>query len=354
MAMNRTFRNVVALAAGVAVAALVLEGGSRLLGRPGAAPGGGVPPIAFVPADGSVVKAPPAAANSGDLHTIHTIDQWTWWRVKPGLVDYRVLSEWNQRSFTLHTDAQGFRRKGSEPAEVSLRIFAAGDSTTFGVGVDDGDTWPARLEGLLGTDAVVTNSGVPGFTTFQAVRMAEKHGAEPAPQVAVICAGFNDPGATPQGELPDLERAAKSDADAARPASAFLGLLSDAIAGAQAMQGDEVRPRLSRDDYRETLAAAETYFAERRIPLVWIRWPTQREVERGQAPSGGYPDLLLEHCGQPGVRCVDLMPVFQSLAPSPYYDFVHVRAAGNAAAAETIAGYLRSMPEFLALVPAST
>ncbi|MBI1317728.1 MAG: hypothetical protein GC168_02120 [Candidatus Hydrogenedens sp.] len=328
-------RNLAALALGLAVAALLLEAGSRWI-RSVEAPAHTEAPITFAP----VGEAPPQAVD-GDLNSIHILDDWTWWRVKPDLHDYHIAIPWTQRDFVLNTDAHGFRRTGDDHAGVPLRVFAAGDSTTFGVGVNDDETWPAQLEALLPEGSEVVNAGVPGFTSFQSVRMAEMHGAEPRPDVVVICAGFNDPAQTPPGELPDLKRAAQADADADRPASAFLALVADAVAGAQPKAPEDQPPRISREDYVETLEAAEAYFAERGIPLVWIRWPTQREVERDQAPSGGYPDLLLEHCCQPGVRCVDLMPTFKALPESPYFDFVHATAEGNAAAAKVIAESLR-------------
>lgn len=50
------------------------------------------------------------------------------------------------------------------------RILALGDSWTFGRGVPDDASFPARLEALLrqrGHDAVVFNAGVPGYDTLQ-------------------------------------------------------------------------------------------------------------------------------------------------------------------------------------------
>jgi hypothetical protein len=51
----------------------------------------------------------------------------------------------------------------------SLRIMAIGDSWTFGVGMNNQDTWPKRLEALLTTPerpAAVMNTGVSGYETY--------------------------------------------------------------------------------------------------------------------------------------------------------------------------------------------
>jgi lysophospholipase L1-like esterase len=50
------------------------------------------------------------------------------------------------------------------------RVLALGDSWTFGRGVPDDATWPARLEAILrarGHDVAVFNAGVPGYDSVQ-------------------------------------------------------------------------------------------------------------------------------------------------------------------------------------------
>jgi lysophospholipase L1-like esterase len=65
-------------------------------------------------------------------------------------------------------------RETSSRAEAdtsdSLVILALGDSTTFGWGVRDEDSWPAQLERLLdapGRRVRVLNAGVPSYTSSQ-------------------------------------------------------------------------------------------------------------------------------------------------------------------------------------------
>ena len=329
------WKNLLLLAAALLFGLLLLEGGARVISWTRGEQGG-ILPIAFVPAQGGPVNPVSTGPNSGDLHTIHAPDPWVWWRVKPNLSGYQVNLGWaGAKGFTLSTDAQGFRATGAlRPA--AKRVLVVGDSTAFGVGVDDADTWPAQLATLL--DAEVLNAGVPGHSTFQALRMAEKYGMDPKPELVMVCAGFNDSSITPSGELPDLARALKNEGEygAGQPASYFVDLLNKAVTGAGAMTNAEQRPRLTPEEYKETLITAEASFKARGIPLVWVRWPTQDEVERALPASGGYPQVLLEHSAQPGVQCVDLMPTFKALQPSPYYDFVHVTKAGNAAAAQAI------------------
>lgn len=58
--------------------------------------------------------------------------------------------------------------------DKTLRIVALGDSTTFGWGVEQDLTYPARLEAKLkgkipGVDIESINGGVPGYSSFQGI-----------------------------------------------------------------------------------------------------------------------------------------------------------------------------------------
>lgn len=69
----------------------------------------------------------------------------------------------------------GDLRRANGPAAAaagSIAILTAGDSYTFGAEVDDGETFPARLEQLLGVP--VANLGVSAYDPLQAVLRLEQ------------------------------------------------------------------------------------------------------------------------------------------------------------------------------------
>lgn len=85
--------------------------------------------------------------------------------LKPGFEDalYRI-------------DGDGFRQGPPAAAGAPLWI-ALGESTTFGWGVADGDTYPAQLQELLaaqGRQVRVINAGVPSYSSSQVLRYLDE------------------------------------------------------------------------------------------------------------------------------------------------------------------------------------
>ena len=96
----------------------------------------------------------------------------------------------------LHHTSQGTR--GREPTERALaeRTIVAlyGGSSTYDVGVSDGDTWADRLQQALGDRFLVINNGVPGYSTvenlLQTAFYQDRFGKRP--RCAIYYVGWND------------------------------------------------------------------------------------------------------------------------------------------------------------------
>lgn len=70
-----------------------------------------------------------------------------------------------------------------------IRILTLGDSFVFGVGAEQGETFPARLEEILeksGVPAQVLNAGAPGFSVPEEAAWFERWGRPLDPDVVVI------------------------------------------------------------------------------------------------------------------------------------------------------------------------
>lgn len=106
----------------------------------------------------------------------------------------------SERTFgTMHVeiDADGLRERPLEDVRAAdLRILAVGDSFTFGYGLEQGLSWPGRLEEALeaslpGARIAVANAGVPGYNLAQMDDMAREMLPKTNPQL-VIAAVYAD------------------------------------------------------------------------------------------------------------------------------------------------------------------
>ena len=94
------------------------------------------------------------------------------WVVDPDLKTYSMPHNEENTSFKVSTNSDGLRSSIEvTDSKKDLRIMTLGCSTTFGWGVADSETYPARLQHYL-TEAgygnvEVVNAGQPGYTSFQ-------------------------------------------------------------------------------------------------------------------------------------------------------------------------------------------
>jgi lysophospholipase L1-like esterase len=95
--------------------------------------------------------------------------------------------------------SDGFRVSGAaavgEATQAPL-IVALGDSFTFGLGVEDQETWPARLEAeleqALGSDIRVLNAGTISYGVFQEMDLLLERALSEQPVVVVHALYWND------------------------------------------------------------------------------------------------------------------------------------------------------------------
>lgn len=85
------------------------------------------------------------------------------------------------------------------PKDGTVRVLAVGDSFTFGQGVAEEHTWPARLERLLadrrdaaGPAVEVVNAGRAGLDTRGELQWLEEHGAALRPDLVIVQFFVND------------------------------------------------------------------------------------------------------------------------------------------------------------------
>ena len=175
---------------------------------------------------------------------------------------------------------QGFR---GAPIDVSkpsgtLRVFALGDSNTFGWDVAEGVNWPSQLHRLLAAShppAEVINAGVWGYTSYQGMKRFHELTAY-APDIVLVSFGAND---AHQVRVADADYVKRHDrieylaraTRRLRVAQLMVqgwDLLDAATAGSSALG-----PRVSLDDYRSHLRAMIREGRDRGVRVVLLTRP---------------------------------------------------------------------------------
>jgi len=123
--------------------------------------------------------------------------------------------------------------------------------------------------------AEAVSMAVPGYTSFQGRRAAEKYGAELEPDVVFVFFGWNDHWAAygsidSQKELGTRATAGAALYDRSRLLQATLWLAGRMLGPRKPLDAPRVRP----DEYRENLLAIRAVFAARSVPVVFLTAPT--------------------------------------------------------------------------------
>ena len=105
------------------------------------------------------------------------------------------------KPYTVTTNSYGLRSVGNdeelfrEMNDDTYRVLCVGDSITFGLFVDDKDSYPYRLRGLLtknGLNAVVFNAGVGSSTVSDCLYYLKRKGLELKPDLVILNFAPND------------------------------------------------------------------------------------------------------------------------------------------------------------------
>lgn len=301
------------------------------------------------------------------LHQVRPDRPWLY-GLRPGA--RATLSASGDVAYAINQDGFRDRRYARPRPPDAFRILILGDSVTFGYGVAEGETYPTRIESLLGAGFEVLNFGVGGYNPYNEAALFADVGVSYEPDLVLVqfCTNdLNDPtlhfdAQTRQhlGELPDEafpDPAARRSAAPPRPLSA-LGCRSLRLCARM----DEllVRWRDATRDREESLAALRSLDAlPEGAPRAWLArhygaiadaaarigagfavlaFPFRAQVEGGA--SARLQQQLVALGAEDGWETVDLLPAFQAAraagAEPLFLDVWHPSAAGHRLAARAI------------------
>jgi len=198
------------------------------------------------------------------------------WKLRPAV-------ETDFLQTTVRTDRYGFR--GSTPVPGRRVVLCLGDSTVFGYGAEEGDSFPGRLQARLNSENKtanhwsVINAGVPGYTSHQTRLLAERLIPRWKPDVVIVCVGNNEAWPVNRSDRQiDVDRGAISRLTELLSASRFLVWASEAIRPEQpqpfiAPTLETAVPRVSREEFAENLRAIAQLARNENAKLVLLSPP---------------------------------------------------------------------------------
>ena len=323
---------------------VLLEGGARLA-------------LALLGPDVAPVQVgwKPDQRRSRIRDLVYVPDPDLFFRLRPGIALEKTA---NPRIFDLRTNSLGLR--GAEIARPKpptvYRVLAVGDSCTFGSGAGDADTYPAQLEQRLAGPrpelaVEVLNAGVPGFTSFQALRYLEIEGFGLEPDAILFATGVNDASpATAGGKrrfgggrmLSDREFAEAVRTQHGLGITRLLwraGLWPDSPGTATGREV-QTKTRVSPREYEHNLDAFARQSLERGIVPLIIAWPLRRQAYGlNDVAVARYQRIARSVASRHGTPFIDLVDAVHG-RPELFIDVVHMNSRGYGVVADHIAATL--------------
>lgn len=262
---------------------------------------------------------------------------------------------------SVSTNQDGFRVTGItvKKPQGALRILCMGDSVTFGLNVNDDETYPSYLQGRLcseypGREIQVINTGCPGYTIVQGLEMLTRRGLCYEPDI--IIAGFSHHEFQAASET-DRQRISSPECvkliKSLLYRSAFYLMLrrvitpgSDDIGTPLDVEraGDKAVVRVPIDDYKEALQKLIDLTDRKRIALIFLNLPNPdlflRKREYGH--HAALDDVVTKNRSCLIDLDKELYGFNRDYDRILMMDLIHLNQYGNKAVADIVADYMRA------------
>lgn len=290
-----------------------------------------------------------------DYPEIFLKDHDLFWRLRP---DRKVASAFFEGK-SYHINRQGFRGDDFIRNKTGLRVAVLGNSCSFGWGVDDSETFAARLQGMLRRQpglekAEVYNFSVPGYSSYQGRINYRENVRLFKPDIVIMTFGWNDQW---------LAADSRADKDQKMPPQALLDIYNVAARSrlyrwfkslwfSSLAPGDTVAyslasTRVSFPDFKENLGeiirmarddGARVILLTSPIPPSELYEHSRHELATYRL-HGFFNDMTREAAAAYGTELVDLAAIFErrnDLFDDVDHDPYHYNSRGHELAAEEI------------------
>lgn len=283
-------------------------------------------------------------------------DHSLFWRLRPNIkegTEFLVPGSYR-------TNAMGLRG-GDASLSVDdnrIRIACFGNSCTFGWRLQEGETYEQQLEQKLNaqvgaTRFTVFNCGVPGYSTFQGLRMLREFLPILKPQMVTICYGWNDHWAAgfdiedkDQQMAPQLVLDAQNMLSKSYVYRSIKYLLLAKYEKTRQYQFDRqsVRYRVSLEDYASNLSDIIALCRSNGVKPILLTTPvgdTDPGVVNGmEVYHERYNQTVRRIAGEQTAPLVDAVALFldhPEYYDNPKADFIHYNAKGAERIAKALA-----------------
>lgn len=271
---------------------------------------------------------------------LHEYDAGLMWALKPNVKDaYQGFPfGGTMTTWSVSTNEEGLRNAPVAPVKNRYRILVLGDSRTYGMGVNDRETWPAQFQAELDQrhpgQYEVINAAVTGYTCVQGLNYLKRHGFDLKPDLVVVVFGYNEGAPVPPPGIGDW------DWEDPRANSGFMTLIKRAVRGAGLTHQDPVtypNTRVSPGRLVDTYMEISRQCAAHQASVVYIVWPSFPELMGEPFDRPFYCDLVREAAQQANVPAIGVIDALASAASPIFLDDIHLNAQGNQRVAGKVA-----------------
>jgi len=284
----------------------------------------------------------------------------------------------------------GVRGPGPGPRRANtFRLLLLGDSQTFGFGVLDHETYPARLQELLADkypdlDIQVVNAGVPGYGTVDELEWLRRRGAEVDPDLIMSqFLSVNDfdinrtsplaASVLAESALPETPAMADAEPVAAEPgrpsvsarivdsiqsmkrrshvitlvseSASYIGMRMGLLGGVAAMWGEDFTPE-DADLTTRLLVLLARQAEAMEVPVVLLYTTGKAQVIAGEGEPLPSAAVVAAAAAKADVPWIDMLTELRARSDRQELYFVrdgHWTAAGHQAVAEVLAERLPAL-----------
>ena len=244
--------------------------------------------------------------------------------------------------YHVHINSQGLRGKEFhlKKASNTFRILCLGDSFTFSRFVDEGETYPTKLEEFLNRNSTgkkfeVINGGASAYTIVDELSYLKEKGIKVQPDLVILGFVMNDIAELTRKK--DFRENQKEEREywASSPFGPLRQKLLDTVIYnlfrslisyvKYKTETDVTIPEVSYnivfkedydknilklwDKYEKNLRDMRDYLAARKIKLIMVIFPVDEQVNNGFSNK---PQMFLKNmCGRLGIEVSDFLPEFK-------------------------------------------